>query len=171
MNGASLVTVFSVVRRYHRALCSSSTHLLLQAMEDIFISCLGLAVGLGVWHGSEARLAAQVTEVVHEFTSVELSTVIKNYGTRDAEAGDDVPPNELSYFGGGDGGVGFGLYQLGEVVYRYKEILSLPRSLGKRAENIHSPCGEWQEADNRRHGGGANSLDGGKFLKFLKSPH
>jgi len=67
-------------------------------MEDRFIGRLGLVVGLGVHHSSEASLAAQATEVVCEFTGVELPTVVKNYSARNAEVGDDVSANELSYF-------------------------------------------------------------------------
>jgi len=46
-------------------------------MEDRLIDCLGLAVGLRVCHNSETRLAAQVVEIVREFTSVELPIVVK----------------------------------------------------------------------------------------------
>jgi len=67
-------------------------------VEDTFIGRLSLAAGLGVCHSSEASLAAQVTEIVREFTGVELSTVVKNYGARNAEASDDVSPSELSSF-------------------------------------------------------------------------
>jgi len=81
-------------------------------------------------------------------TGVELPAVVENYGTRDADTSDNVLPNELTYFSGGYGGNTLGLYPFGEVVHCYEEVLTLPHSLGERAEDIHSLCGEWQGIDN-----------------------
>ena len=111
-------------------------------MEDRLVSRFGLAVGLGMSNGGEPSLTAQIAEIVDEPISIELPVVIKDDSMWDAKASDDVPPDELSCFGDGDGDDGFGLSPLGEVVYHYKEVLSLPRSLGERAKNIHSLCSE-----------------------------
>jgi len=111
-------------------------------MEDRLIGGLSFAVGLGVSHSSEPRLATQVIKIVREFTSVELPAIVKNDGTRDAEAGDGVSPNGLSYLSGGYRGNNLSLYPFGEVVNRHKKVLVLPCSLGERAEDIHTPCGE-----------------------------
>ena len=100
-------------------------------MEDRFIGCLGLAVGLRVCHSSEPSLTTQVAEIVSELIGVELLAVIKNDGTRDVEAGDDVPSNEPSHFSGGYRGYGLSLYPFGEVVDRHKKILTCPVTLGK----------------------------------------
>jgi len=132
-------------------------------MEDRLIGRLGLTVGLKVCHRSETRLTNLVAEIVREFTGVKLPTVVKNYGTRNAKACDSVLPNELLYFSGGYGGYGLGLYPFGEVAYRYKKVLVLPYSLGERAEDIHSQCGEWQWTGDWHHGGGGDSLDGANF--------
>ena len=90
---------------------------------------------------------------------------------RNAEAGDDVSPNELSYFSDGYEGYGLGFNSFGEVVHCHKKVLALPRSLMKRTEDIHSPCGEQQGIDDWRHGGRGDSLDGCKLLAFVTGPH
>ena len=112
-------------------------------MEDRLVSRLSLVVGLRVTNVDEPSLAAQVVEIVTEPIGVELPVVIKGDGTRYAEASDAVPPNEPSYLSDGYGGYGLGLYPLGEVVHRYKEILALPCSLEERAEDVHSPSRKW----------------------------
>lgn len=132
-------------------------------MEDRLVSRLSLAVGLRMSHSSEPSLAAQVAEIVSKLTRVELSTVIKNDGTRDAEVGDDVPLNEPSHFSGGCRGYGLSLYAFAEVVDRHKKVLTLPYTLRERAEDIHSRCGERQGAEDWLHRGGGDSLDGGNF--------
>jgi len=104
---------------------------LLQAIEDRLVGRLGLAVGLGVSNGSEPSLVAQVAGTVNEPIGVKLYVVIKDNGTRDAEASDDVPPNKPPYFNGGYGGYGLGLYPLTEVIHCYKEIIGWPVALGK----------------------------------------
>ena len=112
-------------------------------MENRLVGCFSLAVRMGMSNDDELSLAAQITEIIGELIGIKLPTIIKDDSTGDAEASDDVPPNEPSYFGGGERGDGFSLYSPGEVVYHYKEILSLPCSLGERAENIYSPRREW----------------------------
>ena len=129
--------------QFIRPLSLSVIKFLLQAIENGLVGPLDLAVCLGVSNGGELGLAAQVTEIVGELIGIELPVIIKDDSTGDVEASDDVPPNEPSYFSSGDGSDGFGLYPLGKVVDRYKEILSLHYSLGERAENIHSLRGEW----------------------------
>jgi len=99
-------------------------------------------------HNSEASIAAQVTEVVYELAGVKLPTAVKNYGTRDAKVGDNVPPNELSHLCSGYGCYSLGLDPLGEVIHRHEEVLAVPRSLGKRAEGIHLPCREREGTDH-----------------------
>jgi len=111
-------------------------------MENGLIGYLELAVGLRVSHNSETHLAAQVAKRVCEFTGVELPTVIKNDGARNAKVGDNVSPNEPSYFSGGYRGYNLDLYPFGEVVNYHKKVLALPRSLGERAKDIHTPCSE-----------------------------
>jgi len=102
---------------------------------------------------------------------VSNGAVIKDDGTGDAETIDDVPLNEPAYFGFGYRGNGLGLYPLGKVVDRHKEILTLPSSFGKRAEDIHSPSSKRQRTDNRRHGSRGYSLDGGKLLALVTGPY
>jgi len=111
-------------------------------MEDRLIGHLGLAVGLRMSYSNEPYLAAQVAEIVREFTGVKLPTVIKTNGMRNAKVGDNVSSNEPSYFSGGCRGYGFSLYPFGEVVDHHKKVLALPRSLGKRVGDTHTPCGE-----------------------------
>ena len=136
-------------------------------MEDRFIGRVSLAVSLRVSYSSEPCLAAQVADIVRELTGVELPAAIKDDRMRDAETGDDVLSNEPSYFKSGYRGYGLGLYPFGKVVDRQKKILTLPRSFGERAEDIHSSCGERQGADDWRHGLGGDSLDGGELLAFV----
>ena len=114
---------------------------LLQAIEDTLVH-LGLPDGLRANSGGESSLVAQVVETIGELIGVELSTVIEDDGTGDAEVGDDVPPNEPSYFSGGYGGDSLGLYPFDKVVDHNKKILTLPRSFEERAEDIHTLCGE-----------------------------
>ena len=111
----------------------------LQAIEDRLVSHLSLAVGLRVSNGDEPSFPAQVAKIVSEPIGVKLPAVIKDDGTRDAKASDDVPPNEPSYFIGGYGGYGLIHYPLGEVVHHYKDILALLHSLGERGRDVHSP--------------------------------
>jgi len=113
-------------------------------MEDGLVGCLGLAIGLKVSHSGEPSLAAQVAEIVREPTGVELLAVIKDDGTRDSKASDNVPSNEPSHFSGGYRGYNLDLYPFGKIVDRHKKVLMLPHSFGKTAEDIHSPCGERQ---------------------------
>jgi len=112
-------------------------------MKDRLVGRLGLAIRLRVSNGGEPSLAAQVTEIVGEFIDVELSAVIEDDGTGNAEASDDVSPNKPSYFSGGYRGYGLDLYPLGEVVHSHKEVLALPHSPGERAEDVCSPSNEW----------------------------
>jgi len=65
-------------------------------MKDRLVGHLGLAVGLRVSHSGELSLAAQAAEIVCEPTSVKLPPVIKDDGTTDAKAGDDVPQIEAT---------------------------------------------------------------------------
>ena len=113
----------------------------------------------------------RVTKIVCELTGVKLPAIIKNDGAMNAEAGDDVSPNKPSHFSGGYRGYGLSLYPFGEVVNRHKNIPALHRSLGERAENIHSPCGKRQRADDRHHGGERDSLDEGDLLAFVTNSH
>jgi len=108
-------------------------------MEDGFVGYLCLAVGLGVGNGAELSLAPQDAEVVSELSGIELSAIIENNGARNAEETDDVPPYETSYFGCSYGGDGFGLYPLGEVIDRHKEILALSCCFRKRSKDVHTP--------------------------------
>ena len=111
-------------------------------MEDRLIGGLGMAVGLRVSHSCELRFTVQVAKIVCEFTGVELPAVIKNDGARNAEVSDNILPNEPSCLSGSYKGYGLGLYPYGEVVNRHKKVLVLPRSLGERAEDIHTLCRE-----------------------------
>ena len=101
-------------------------------MENRLVSRLGLAVGLRVNHSSELSLVGQVAKIV-EPNGIELPTVIEDDGARNAEAGDDVPPNEPSYFSGGYRCYGLSLYPFGKVVGRHKKVLMLPRSFRGRS--------------------------------------
>ena len=140
-------------------------------MEDRLIGGLDLAVGLRVSNSNKLRSAAQVVEMVHKLTGVKLPVVVKNDGARNAEASDNVSSNEPSYPNSGYRGYGLGLYPFCEVVNHYKKVLTLPHSLAKRAEEIHSPCGKRQGANDWRYGGGGDSLDGGEPLAFVTGSH
>jgi len=115
---------------------------LLQAIEDRLVGCLSFAVGVTMSNGGEPSLATQVVEIIDELIGVELSTVVEDGGTGDAEASDGVSPNKPSYFSSGYGGYSLGLYPLGEVVDCHKEVLAMLRSLGERAEDVHSLSSE-----------------------------
>ena len=145
--------------------------LLLQAMENRLIDRLGLAIGLKVCNSSETSLATQVVEIVHEFTGVELPAIVEIYGARNAQAGDNVSSNKLLYFSSGCRGYSLDPYPFGEVVHLHKKVLTLPCSLGERAEDIHFPCGKQQRTDNWHYGGGGDSLDRCELLAFVTGPH
>ena len=113
-------------------------------MEDRLIGRLGLAIGPRVSHSPEPHLIAQIGQIVCELAGIKLLVVMKDDGLWDAETGDDVSPNEPSYFSCSYRGYGLGFYSFGEVVDCHKKILTLPRSFGERTEDIHSLCGEWQ---------------------------
>jgi len=100
-------------------------------MEDRLIGHLGLAVGLRMSYSNEPYLAAQVAEIVREFTGVKLPTVIKTNGMRNAKVGDNVSSNEPSYFSGGCRGYGFSLYPLVKWWTTTKRYLRCPVALGK----------------------------------------
>jgi len=140
-------------------------------VENRLVGRLSLAVGLRVSNGGEPSLATQIAEVVSEPIGIEVPAIIKDDGTGDAEASNDVLPNELSYFSGGDGGDSLSLNPLGEVVHCYKKILTPPHSFRERAEDIHSPSSEWQGTDNRRHRSGGYSLDELELLALVSGPY
>jgi len=138
-------------------------------MENGFVGRLCLAIGLRVGNGSELGLAPHATEVVSELSGVELFAVVENDGMRNAEASDNVPPYKPSYFGRSYEGDNLDLYRLGEVVNHHKEIFALPRCIGERAKDIHTPSSEWQRTDDWRHGGGGCLLNGDKLLALVAS--
>jgi len=72
-------------------------------VENRVVGRLNLPVGLKVSNGGELSWAAQIAEVVSEPIGIELPAVIKDDGTGDAKASNNVSPNECSYFSGGDG--------------------------------------------------------------------
>ena len=111
-------------------------------MENRLVGPLGLAIRLRVSHGGEPSLAAQAIEIVHEPSGVEFPAITEDDGARNAEAGDDIPPNKPSYFSGGYRGYGLDLYPFDKVVDCHKKVLTLPRSFGERAEDTHTPSGE-----------------------------
>jgi len=129
--------------QFVRPFAFSVIELLLQAMENGFVGHLGLAVGMRVSDSGEPSLAAQVVEIVSESIGVELAAVVEDDGAGNAHTSDDVPPNEPSGLYGGYTGYGLSLFPLCEIVNHHKEVLTLPRILGERAEDIHSPSGEW----------------------------
>ena len=81
---------------------------------------------------NEPGLTPQGAEVVCDLSGVELTPVIEDPSMRDAEAGDDVLPDEFSYFNSGNRSHCFDLYPLCEIIHGDKEVLALPSSLGKR---------------------------------------
>jgi len=99
-------------------------------------------------NGREPSLAPQSAEVVSELSSVELSATVENDGARNAEASDDVPPYEPSYFSRSCGGDGLGFYPLNEVVNSHKKILTLSHCFWQRSEDVHTPSSEQQGPDN-----------------------
>ena len=66
-------------------------------MENGLVSRLGLTIGLKVDDGGEPSLIPQGTKIISELSSVELSTIIKDYGMGNAEMSDEVPPDEPSH--------------------------------------------------------------------------
>ena len=140
-------------------------------MKDGLISRPALAISLGMCHDREAGLVAQVVEVVRELVSAKLSAIIEDSGVRDAKSGDYVAPYEFTHLGGGYRCDGLDFDPLGIVVHRHKKILVLACGLGKRAKDVHSPCGEWEGADYRCHSGGGDSLNCCEPLTLVTSPH
>jgi len=124
-------------------------------------------------YGREAGLAAQVNEVVRELASVKLPTIIENYGARDAKSGDNVAPYKFTHLSCGYGCDGLGFDPLGEAVHynKKKKVLTFAYSVGKRAEDVHAPRGEWEGTQYWCHGGGGDSLDGRELLTLVASSH
>jgi len=85
-----------------------------------------------VHDSNELSLASKSDEVVRCLNSVELPSVIEDHCVRDTEAGDDVLPNEFTYFNGSDGSHYFSLDPLCEVIYSDKKVLALPCGLRER---------------------------------------
>ena len=111
-------------------------------MENRFVSCFRLTVGLRVGDGGEPGLAPQGAEIVGELSDVKLPAVIEDDGVGNAKANDDVLPYEPSYFSCGYGHDGFGLYPLGEVVDRHKEVFALPCCFRERFKDVHALSSE-----------------------------
>jgi len=84
-----------------------------------------------VCDSGEPSLASQSAEVVCDLGSVKLLPVIEDHCARDTKAGDDILPNEFTYFGGSDGSHSFSLDPLCEVIYDDEEVLLLPCGPGK----------------------------------------
>ena len=60
----------------------------------------------------------------------------------DAESADNAPPYEVLHIFCRDGGKGFGLDPLGEVVNSHQEELGLPFPWGEGADDVHPPNSE-----------------------------
>jgi len=140
-------------------------------VEDGFVSSLSLAVGLGMCDGREVGLATQAMEVVRELAGVKLPPAVKEYGARDAKAGDDVTPYECTHLSCGDRRDGFCFDPLGEVVDHHKEVLMLARSRRKMGEDVHSSCGEREGTDYWCHTGGGDALNGRELLALVAGPY
>jgi len=101
-------------------------------MQDCLVRYFSLPVSLRVCYSGQPGLAPQCAEVVRGLSGVELLTVIENHYARDIEAGDDVLPNELPYFGSSDRSQCFDFDPLCEVIHGNEQVLVLPCSLKKR---------------------------------------
>ena len=112
-------------------------------MKDNPVGCFGLAVGLKVSDGSEPGLAPEGAQVIYDLRGVKLAPVVKNHGTRDAEASNDILPNELLNLGHSNRGNSLSFYPLGKVIHRDKKALALTCGFGERAEYIHAPSSKW----------------------------
>jgi hypothetical protein len=75
-----------------------------------------LSVGLGMFHGREPEINAEVGAEVSEYLGVELLAIIRDDDSRDSEATYDRFLRELLYVLGGDRGQGFHFDPLSEVV-------------------------------------------------------
>lgn len=100
-------------------------------MQDDLFWSLYLSIGLRTGHRSELRLTTPSAQVVSDLYCIELSTIVKYHGSRDSKASNDVFPNELLHFRGGDRDNDLYLYPLGEIIRRNKRILMLTGDLGK----------------------------------------
>ena len=114
-------------------------------------------------------MAAQVAEVIHEPTSIKLSAIVENHGSRDAESGNDVPLDKPAHLCCGNGRDGLIFDLLGEVVHDHKKVLALACSSREGAKNVHAPGGKWEWDDYRCHIGGGDLLDGRELLTLVTS--
>ena len=111
-------------------------------MQDGLVGRLGLAISLGMRHGREASLAAQVVEVARELASVTLLAIAKDYGTRDAEPGNYATPYEFTHLSSGYRCDSLGFDLFGEVVHRHKKVLALDYGFVEKVEDVHPSRGK-----------------------------
>jgi len=121
-------------------------------VQDGLIGCLGLTISLGMHHGREAGLAAQVVAIVRELASVKLLAIVEDYDARDAESGNYVAP-------------------YGEVVHRHKKVLTLACGFGKRAEDVYPLRGKWERTDDWFHRGGRDTWNGCELLALVAAAY
>jgi len=93
---------------------------LLELAEDDFVCSFCLAVCLGVLDGTGDMCDFQVAVEFGEAFVYELAAVISYDGVGDTVTADDALPDETLHLIGSDGGKGFRLDPLGEVIYGNK---------------------------------------------------
>lgn len=120
----------------------------MQAVQDNFIGCLSLSIGLRIRYRSEPSLTSQFIQIISNFAAVKLSTVVKYHCSRDIKSGDDAFPNEFTHFRSDDLNKNLSLHPFGEVIHGHKEIFALTSCFGEWSQNVHTLCSEGQEAED-----------------------
>ena len=75
-------------------------------MQDDFIYSFGLGICLGMSHRCELNLTLQGAEAMSDLCGVELSTIVEDHYSRNAEADDHIFLDKLLDLDRGDGSDG-----------------------------------------------------------------
>ena len=121
---------------------------LFQLIEYDLVGDLSLPIGLRMLYRGRDRFDAQVVIKGLQALVNKLSAIISYYRVRDAKSTNNAPPYKILHIFGRDGGKGFGLDPLSEVVDSHQEEFGLPFSWRKGTGNVHSPDGERPWGDN-----------------------
>ena len=111
----------------------------LQSVHYDLVHDIDLPISLGVGGSGVSVNDPKLAAILPKALAVELETVIRNECVWSPEAGNDVLPDEFLGIYVPNVGQRFSLHPFGEVIGSDYYLSLIPRSFGKRTDNIKTP--------------------------------